>query len=156
MTGPDDPDEGGRGSPASAGEPGPARRPVQVRDVCGVLALLRPVPSEPEIMLQAVVSGVVAVLDGRCLGLAVGRERQLVVWPSTTTFDPDRIVVRVPGLGVFRVGDRLRGAGGHFRGADMLLPPLSTPCTTRSVAVLNEVQVEAGRSRAERRRSWRL
>jgi hypothetical protein len=147
-------DDGGGASPDPREGPAPA---LQVREVCGVLAVLGPVPAGPQFMMQAVVSGEVAVLDGGCIGLVGGRARHLVVWPSTTTFDAgDRIVIRVPGLGVFRVGDPLHGAGGYGYSADMALPAVSLPCATPGIALLNEVQEEAGRSRAERRRSRRL
>ena len=155
MTGPGQTDDGSGRAPGGREGPAPARRTLQVRDVGGALALLRPAPSGLQVMLQAVVSGVVAVLEGGCLGLVNGRAQSLVVWPSTTTFDPDGIVIRVPGLGVFCVGDRLHGAGGHGHSADMALPAVVLPCATHEVAVLNEVQEEAGRSRADRRRSGR-
>jgi hypothetical protein len=150
-----DPRDGGQRSSSPAEDPQSVEREFQVREVGGALALLQPAPSGPEVMMQALISGRVAVLEGGCIGLAGGREGHLVAWPSTTTFAPDGIEIRVPGLGVFRVGDLLQGAGGNGYSSNMALPAAIVPCATHEVAVLNEVQWESGRSRAERRRRWR-
>ncbi|WP_188959738.1 hypothetical protein [Modestobacter marinus] len=142
---------GGDRSTGSAEGPQSVEGGFQVREVGGALVLLRPAPPEPEFMMQALISGRVAVIEGGCIGIAGGREGHLVAWPSTTTFDSDGIALQVPGLGVFRVGDFLRGGGGFGYSSNMALPAAIVPCATHEVAVLNEVQWESGQSRADRR-----
>ena len=141
--------------------PGPAEGPelgergFQVREVGGALVLLRHAPSGPESMMQALISGRVAVLDGGCIGLADGGEPHLVAWPSATTFAPDGVAIQVPGVGVFRVGDLFQGGGGYGYSANMDLPAEIASCATHEVAVLNEVQWENGQPRADRRQRRR-
>jgi hypothetical protein len=140
---------------------GPAEDPESlegrfyVGEVGRGLVLLRPAPSGPELMMQVLISGRVAVLEGGCIGIVGGRGGHLVAWPSTTTLDSDRLAIHVPGLGVFRVGDFLRGGGGFGYRSNMALPTAIVPYATREVAVLNEVQRESGQSRADRRRARR-
>ena len=144
-----------RGLSGPAEDLEPAERGFQVHEVGGALVLLRPAPSGPELMFQALISGRVAVLPGGCIGLAGGRGREghLVAWPSTTTFAPDEMAIQVPGLGVLRIGDFVQAGGGSWSSSNMALPPAIAPCATREVSILNEVQEQ--QSRADRRRRWR-
>lgn len=62
---------------------------------------------------EAVVASTVVLTECGCLGLAMGADVLLVVWPSGSAPLPDGPGVDVPDFDSFQVGDEVHTGGGY-------------------------------------------
>lgn len=85
---------------------------------------------------QAAIPGRLIVLQAGCIGLSIGGEDALVVWPAGTVPLADGVGVTVPGFGDLRVGDELDAGGAYTSGDGAVLPEPTDACVTRQIAVV--------------------
>lgn len=81
--------------------------------------------------------GRIALTEGNCVGLQIGEQKTVVVWPNGTTLT-DNGRVDLPGLGTVEVGTSITGAGGisspPYEGATM--PTIPTECLGQEKKVI--------------------
>lgn len=94
---------------------------------------------------DARITGTVALTKGNCLGLDVGEQTALVVWPNGTKITDGR-GVDVPDADTLQIGDSIDATGGSSTpsnlGDDM--PTVPPQCMTDEVIVINPGSVAKG------------
>jgi hypothetical protein len=92
------------------------------------------VAAQTDDAMEALASGVLALGVGGCLYLSDGSEPgDLIVWPHGTTAVRGEDAVRVPGKGVYKVGDDLDLTGGSVALPAAVLPQIPTACAVGAV-----------------------
>lgn len=114
---------------------GCARDPRTVEVVPGAQESVVLVAPPADSAGEAIVGGTLVLIEGGCVGLRVGEEVELAVWPSGTTPLADEPGVDLPRLGAFALGDEVRTGGGYgYPDHVREVPGLPEACLTEQVA----------------------